>query len=118
MDDKREFPHKMKIRILRPKKFFREKLLQPLFREPFPLSLCKKSEKTNEAILHKVQKNPFLGTFWPKFAQIKFFPKIGLRHFLGTVILHHYAKNHKKLMGRSREKLVTDERTDERTNMG
>ena len=45
----------------------------------------------------------------------KFFPKIGLRYFLGIVILHLYAKNQKKLMSQSREKLVTDERTDERT---
>ena len=59
----------------------------------------------NEAILHKVQKNPILGNFWPEFA-----------------ILHLCAKNEKRLMSQSREKLVTDARTngrtDERTNIG
>ena len=47
----------------------------------------------------------------------KFFPKIGLRHVLGIAILHLCAKNHKKLMSQSREKLVTDGRTDERTKV-
>ena len=44
------------------------------------------------------------------------FPKIGLRHILGIALLHLCAKNQKKLMSQSREKLVTDARTDERTN--
>ena len=113
----REIPQNTKIRILRQTKIFREKPLQPFFREPCPLSLCQKSEKTNEAILHKVQKTLFLGSFWPKFAQKKFFSKIGLRHILGITILHHCAKNQKKLMSQSREKLVTDERTNERTQV-
>ena len=47
----------------------------------------------------------------------KFFPKIGLRHILGFAILHLCAKNQKKLMSRSREKLVTNERTNERTQV-
>ena len=59
-----------------------------------------------------------LGCFGPKFAQKKFFSKIGLCHILGIAILHHCAKNQKKLMSGSREKLVTDERTDERTDIG
>ena len=42
-----------------------------------------------------------------------FFSKIGIRHFLGIAILDHCAKNQKKLMSPSREKLVTDERTNE-----
>ena len=105
------------MRFLRPTKFFREKSLQPLFREPCPLSLYKKSEKSNDSILHKVQKTLFLGSFWPKFAQKKFFSKNRLRHILGIAILHHCAKNQKKLMSRSREKLVTDGRTDGRTRV-
>ena len=39
-----------------------------------------------------------------------------LRHILGIAILHHCAKNKKKLMSQSREKLVTDGRTDGQTN--
>ena len=102
--------------ILKPKKFFWKKLFSPAFRGCCPLYLHKKSEKSNEAILHKVQKTLFLGRFLPKSAQKKFLSKIGLRHILGITILHHCAKNQKKLMSQSREKLVTDERTDERTN--
>ena len=99
-----------------PKKFFYENLLRPSFTYDCTLLSCKKSEKINDPIFHKVQKTRFLAVFWPKFAQKNFFSKIGLRHILGTTILHHCAKNQKKLMSQSREKLVTDERTDERTN--
>ena len=35
-----------------------------------------------------------------------------LRHILGIAILHLCAKNHKKLMSQSREKLLIDGRTD------
>ena len=102
-----------KCRFIRQIRFFREKALRPFFRTHCPLSFCQKSEKTNEATLHKVQKTLFLGSFWPKFAQKKFFSKIGLRHILGIAILHLCAKNQKTLMSQSREKLVTDERTDD-----
>ena len=37
------------------------------------------------------------------FRHINFFSKIGLRHILGITILHHCAKNQKKLMIESRE---------------
>ena len=54
---------------------------------------------------------------FPAFSAGKnFFPRIGLGHFLGIAILHRCAKNQKKLMSQSREKLVTDERTNERTD--
>ena len=46
----------------------------------------------------------------------EFFPEIGLRHILGIAIIHLCAKNQQKLMSQSREKLVTDGRTDGRTN--
>ena len=95
---------------------FQEKFFRPYFRVLCSLSFCQKLEKTNEAILHKVQKTLFLGGFWPTFTQKKFLLKIGLRHFLGITILHLCAKNQKKLMSQSREKLVTDERTNERTD--
>ena len=61
-------------------------------------------KKTNEAILYKVQKTLFLGSFWSKFAPQNFFLRIGLRHFLGIAILHLYAKNQQKIMSQSREK--------------
>ena len=62
------------------------------------------------------KKKVFLAYF-RHFRPEKFFPKIGLRHILGTAILHLFVKNHKKLMSQSREKLVTDERTDGRTTV-
>ena len=120
----REFPYwqlkgdflKQKIAILSPNKIFGKKPLKPFFRGPFPPHLHKKLEKSNEAILHKVHKTLFLGSFLPKFTQKKFLSKIGLRHFLGIIILYHCAKNQKILMSQSREKLVTDEQTNERTD--
>ena len=102
--------------ILSRNKIFGKKLLKPFFRGPSPPHLHKKSEKSNEAILHKVQKTLFLGSFLPKFAQKNFLSKIELRHILGINILHHCAKNQKILMSQSREKLVTDGRTDRRTD--
>ena len=100
------------------KDFFGKKPFSPLFRGQLPPHLHKKSEKSYEAILHKGQKTLFLGRFLPKFAQKKILSKIRLRHILGITILHHCAKNLKKLMSQSREKLVTDGRTNERTDNG
>ena len=79
--------------------------------------LCAKNQKTNEAILHKVQKTSFSGIFPAFSAGNNFFSKIGLRHILGIAILHLCAKNQQKLMSQSREKLVTDGRTNERTKV-
>ena len=79
--------------------------------------LCaKKLEKSNDEISIKCQKPGFSGIFPAFSAGKKFFPEIGLRHILGIAILHLCTKNHKKLMSQSREKLVTDGRTNERTN--
>ena len=50
------------------------------------------------------------------FGQKKSFYKIELRHFLGIAILHLCAKNQQKLTSQSREKLVTDGQTNERTD--
>ena len=54
------FSLKTKIRNLRRKNIFREKFFRPYLRVLCTLFFCKKSEKTNEANLHKVQKNPNL----------------------------------------------------------
>ena len=78
---------------------------------------CAKNQKKQMTKFWEKSKKPkfwsILGCFGPKFAQKKFFSKIGLRHILGIAILHLCAKNQKKLMSRSREKLVTNERTNE-----
>ena len=58
--------------FLSPKKKLK-KTAKAIFRGPFPQHLHKKSEKSNEGILHKVQKTLFLGSFWPNFAQKFFF---------------------------------------------
>ena len=63
-------------------------------------------------------KNRFFRHISGIFGRKIFFSKIGLRHILGIAILHLCAKNQKKLMSRSREKLVTDGRTNERTDKG
>ena len=54
--------------------------------------------------------------FWPKTGKIIFFSKIGLRHFLSTIILHLHAKNQKISMSQFREKLITDRHTDTHTD--
>ena len=78
--------------------------------------LCAKNQKkTNDKISRKCQKVVF-PAYFRHFRPNFFFSKFGLRHFLGIAILHLSAKNQKKLMSQSREKLVTDERTDRRTN--
>ena len=47
-----------------------------------------------------------------------FFLKIRLHHFLGTISGYVHAKFQKNLMSGYREKLVTNERTDDRTDDG
>ena len=75
-------------------------------------------EKTNDEISRKCQKTGFSGIFPAFSAGNEFFPEIGLRHILGITILQLSAKNQQKLMSQSREKLVTNERTDGRTDNG
>ena len=101
------------MRFLSQKKNFCENLLQSSFTNDGSLLSCKKLEKINDPIFHKVQKTPFLDVFLPKFAQKNFFSKIGLRHILGITILHLCTKNQKIPMIQSWEKLVTDGRTNE-----
>ena len=93
--------------VFETKKFFYENLFQPSFTCDDTLLSCKNLEKINDPVFLKVQKTCFLAVFWPKFAQNNFFSKIGLRHILGIAILHLYAKNQKKLMSQTREKLIT-----------
>ena len=52
------------------------------------------------------------------FGRKNFFSENRAPSHSGHGILHLCAKNHKKLMSQSREKLVTDARTDERTDNG
>ena len=58
-----------------------------------------------------------LGPNWAKLGQKIFFSKIGLRHIRGTIVSHLCTKNQKKLMNQSRENLITDERTNGRTQV-
>ena len=69
-----------------PKKFFYENPLRPSFTYDDII------DPINDPIFHKVQKTPFLAVFWPKFALKKFFPKIGLRHIRGFIVIHLFAK--------------------------
>ena len=78
-----------------PENFFFENLLTPSFTYDDTLLSCKKSEKINDPIFHKVRKTRFLAVFWPKFTQKNFFPKIGLRHIRGFIVMHFCAINHK-----------------------
>ena len=82
------------MRFLRQKMLY-ENLLRPSFNLDDTLLSCKKSEKINDPIFHKVQKTPFLADFWPKFPPKNFFPKIGLRHIRGFIVMHLCAKNQK-----------------------
>ena len=86
----------------KPKKIFGKKPLKPFFRGPFPPHLHKKSGKSNEAILYKVQKTLFLGGFWPKFGQ-KFFPENQAPSHFGHCYFASCAKNQQKIMSQSRE---------------
>ena len=81
--------------FFKPTKFFCKNLLEQSFTYDGTLHSCKKSEKINDPIFHKVQKTRFLAVFWPKFAPKIFFSKIGLRHILTITILHLCTKNEK-----------------------
>ena len=96
-----------------------EKLLSPLFRGPCTLHLCKKSEKSSEAILHKVQKTLFLGRFLPKFAQKNFNENrassyFGHYHFAS---LCNKSENSNEPIPRKAGNRRTDGRTDGRTKV-
>ena len=77
-----------------------------------------KTGNFNDKILRKSQKTLFLGQKCPILAQNRpkiFFRKIGLRHFLSSMVLRLHAKNENISMSQSREKLITDERKNGRT---
>ena len=59
-------------------RIFPKNSIRPHFTPYSPLTSCKRSEKTNEAILRKIPKTSFLGHFWPFlaiFGQIRISPK-------------------------------------------
>ena len=55
------------------KKFFYENLLRPSCTQGDTLLSCRKSEKINDPIFHKVQKTPFLAVFLAQICPKKFF---------------------------------------------
>ena len=107
---------KVKNTILSRIRFFREKLFRPFFRRPYPLTLSKKSEKTNEAILQKAQKTLFLGHFGPKYAEWDFFFENRAPSHFG---LYHFASLCQKseITNEPISRKVYNRRTDERTTV-
>ena len=103
--------------FFKPKKFFHENLLPPSFTYDDTLLSCKKSEKINDPIFHKVHKNRFLAVFWPKFAQKKFFFENrdpSHSRVYSRAPLYQKSENFKEPISRK----AINERTDERTNTG
>ena len=88
------------------------------------LSLCAILRKTNEPNFRKWQKkNKFWTWFWPiwpkfglPFYLFFFFSKIWLRHSLDVMVSYHHVQYQEKLMIRSWENLVTNRRTERRTD--
>ena len=118
MTVKGDFP-KQKMAILSRKKIFGKKPLKPFFRGPFPPHFHKKSEKSNEAISHKVQKTLFLGSFFAQICPKNFFIEnrapshFGHHHFTP---LYQKSKNSYDPVPRKVGNRRTDGRTNERTN--
>ena len=82
-------------------------------------SLFAISRKMYDPNLIKWQKTSFLAWFrpvGPKFVLSIFFSKIWLRQSLYIMISYHHEQYQKKLMIQSRGNLVTDERTDRKTD--
>ena len=67
-------------------RIFPKYLIRPLFTPYTPPTSCKKSEKTNEAILRKIPKTSLLGYFWPFLAKFEFSQKIGRRQFCTLMV--------------------------------
>ena len=118
---KQRFP--VYFQYFQPEKKFSQNSDSPMFWALLIRIFVQKSEKTNDEILRKWQKPVFLAYFrhisgiFPEFSAGKdFFSEIRLRHILGIAILHLCVKNQQKLVSQSREKLVTEERTNGRAN--
>ena len=60
--------------------------------ESSPLTLYTKLDKSLEQFWRKMTKTPFWPPFWPKTAEPEFFLKIGLRHFLASMVPWLHAK--------------------------
>ena len=101
------------MHFLSRKIFFRENRFRQLFKD-LKLYICAKNQKN---LMNQTPGNPekphFLPVFCPNWPPKNFLSKIGLRHILAIPILHLCTKNQKIPMSQSREKLVTDGRTDE-----
>ena len=96
-------------------RIFPKNLLRSVFNVYSPLTSCTISEKTNERILRKSKKSPFLGPFCPNLGKREFSRKIGLCHFFTLMNLQLHAKYQKNQMNQFWEKCVTNGRTDGRT---
>ena len=117
--DENLHPGRLRFRVpahISPNRFFLEKLLGPLFKGDDLLPSCRRSEKTNDKILRKVQKTLILGYFGPKYAECDFFSKIGLRHFFRIMTACFIAKFQEKQMSRYWVIRMTDGQTDRRTD--
>ena len=89
-------------------------LNKPFFRGLFPTHLHKKS---NEAILHKVQKTLFLGRFFAQICPKKIFIENRASSHFGHCHFASLCQKSAKTNEPSREKLVMNERTNERTKV-
>ena len=87
-----------KYAFFEPKEFFCENLLQPFLTYDDTLLSCKKSAKINDPIFPPSPKNPVFCRFLAQICPKNFFPKIGLRHIRGSIVMHLCAKNQKKIM--------------------
>ena len=79
-------------------RIFPKNLLRSVFSVYSPLTSCTISEKTNERILRKSKKSPFLGPFCPNLGKREFSRKIGLCHFFTLMNLQLHAKYQKNQM--------------------
>ena len=113
---KGNFPKKRKSVINDEKKFSGKNFFGHILGY-FALYLSAKNQKKLMKQFCKSPKNPIFRRFSAQICQKNFFPKIGLSHILGIANLHLCAKNQKELISQSREKLVTDKRTNGRTSV-
>ena len=103
--DENLHPGRLRFRVpahISPNRFFLEKLLGPLFKGDDLLPSCRRSEKTNDKILRKVQKTLILGYFGPKYAEYFFFKNQTL-----SIFLYYDCLLHCKISGKTNEPLLS-----------
>ena len=105
----RKCRHYGKIRI------FGKKPLGSFYDPPSPLTLCKKSEKTNEPILRKVQKTLFSGHFGRARARLGG-TIIFLENPASSLSSPYQVTPLCKKLEKTNERLLRKAGTDERTN--